>query len=202
MNKKALIVVDLQNDFMPGGSLGVALGHETVAAANKLMESGLYDVIVATQDWHPANHSSFKLNDPVNGIWPAHCIQNTNGAKFHNELVTDKINRVFQKGTNPKVDSYSGIQDNDKESKTGLADYLKDAGIEEVHVMGLATDYCVKATALDAISEGFNTVLLAYASRAVNIAPDDEKKAIAEVLVAGGKVQFGNTSKNLDISID
>jgi len=188
MSKIALIIVDLQNDFMPGGSLGVNQGTETVTAANKLIASGAYDLIVATQDWHPANHSSFKANDPQNGIWPVHCVQGTKGAELHKDLDTTKIAKVFQKGVNTEVDSYSGIQDNDKKSSTGLAEYLKANGIDEVHVMGLATDYCVKATALDAISQGFQTTLLSFASRAVNIDPNDEKKALAEVVAAGGTV--------------
>ena len=207
--KSALILVDLQNDFMPGGALAVAKGDELVAIANVLMENKgteKFDIIVATQDWHPAEHKSFAANHlgakvydliDLNGIpqvlWPVHCVQNTFGAELHKDLNVDKITKIFYKGTNPEVDSYSGFQDNDKKSQTGLAKYLKENNVGTVFVMGLATDYCVKATALDALENGFETILLAHASKAVNINPTDEATAINDVLEAGGFI--ANTTK-------
>lgn len=181
--KTALIVVDIQNDFTPGGSLGVSDGDQTALVANKLAASGTYDLIVATQDWHPANHSSFVSNNP-NGIWPDHCVQGTVGAEMHPSLDV-AFDKIFPKGTNPEVDSYSGFFDNDKKSDTGLDKFLRDNNIEAVDIVGLATDYCVKATALDAASLGFKTTVIREGCKAVNIAPDDEEKAYSELEVAG-----------------
>lgn len=204
--KRALVLVDIQNDFIPGGSLAVPQGDEVVAIANRLMnetgrEKPRYDLVVATQDWHPANHGSFASNHPgknpfemgeLGGLpqvmWPDHCVQGTVGAEFHPDLDQSGILAVFQKGTNPEVDSYSGLLDNDKKSSTGLAEFLKEQGVTDVDVCGLATDYCVKATAIDAIAAGFKTRLLAFASRGVNMNPTDSEAACAEVQAAGGEV--------------
>ena len=196
---KALIIVDVQNDFNPGGALAVKEGDQVVPLINQLQEK--FDFIVATQDWHPAEHGSFAANHPprkvgefidLNGVqqilWPVHCVQGTKGAEFHPDLNTEKWKAVFQKGTNPKVDSYSGFFDNNRLGNTGLGAYLKDNGVEEVFVCGLATDYCVKFTVLDAISEGFKTNLIADATRAVNIQENDDLKAIDDMSQAGAKV--------------
>lgn len=196
---KALIIVDVQNDFIPGGALAVKDGDQVVPIINQLQEK--FDFIVATQDWHPADHGSFAANHSnknigefidLNGIqqilWPVHCVQGTKGAEFHPDLKTEKWKAVFKKGTNPKVDSYSGFFDNHRIGDTGLSGFLKENGIEEVFVCGLATDYCVKFTVLDAISEGFKTTLIADAARAVNIQDNDDLKAIKEMSASGAKV--------------
>lgn len=196
---KALIIVDVQNDFIPGGALAVKEGDQVVPIINELQQK--FDFIVATQDWHPAEHGSFAANHSnknigefieLNGVqqilWPVHCVQETIGAEFHPDLKTEKWKAVFKKGTNPKVDSYSGFFDNNRMGDTGLSSFLKENGIEEVFVCGLATDYCVKFTVLDAISEGFKTTLIADATRAVNIQENDDLKAIKEMSASGAKV--------------
>jgi nicotinamidase/pyrazinamidase len=196
---KALIIVDVQNDFIPGGALAVKEGDQVVPIINELQQK--FDFIVATQDWHPADHGSFAANHSnknigefidLNGVqqilWPVHCVQETKGVEFHPDLKTEKWKAVFKKGTNPKVDSYSGFFDNNRMGDTGLSAFLNENGIEEVFVCGLATDYCVKFTVLDAISEGFKTTLIADATRAVNIQENDGLKAIKEMSASGAKV--------------
>ena len=196
---KALLIIDVQNDFIPGGTLAVKEGDQVVPIINELQQK--FDFIVGTQDWHPLNHGSFAANHPkkkvgefidLNGVqqilWPVHCVQGTKGAQFHPDLKTDKWKAVFQKGTNPMVDSYSGFFDNNRMGDTGLSTYLKENGVREVYVCGLATDYCVKFTVLDAISEGFKTTLIADATRAVNIQDHDGLNAVKEMSEAGAKV--------------
>jgi nicotinamidase/pyrazinamidase len=203
---KALIIVDVQNDFISGGALAVRDGDQIVPIINNLQEK--FDFIVATQDWHPADHGSFASNHSgknvgefidLNGVnqilWPVHCVQNTDGAKFHPELNTEKWKAIFQKGTNPMVDSYSGFFDNNRQGDTGLSVYLKENGVDEVFICGLATDYCVKFTALDALTEGFKTNLIADATMAVNIREDDYSQALQEVSSAGAKILLSNELK-------
>ena len=195
---KALILVDLQNDFCPGGALAVSEGDEVIPVANSLQPK--FELVVATQDWHPADHGSFATNHEgtkpgdvidLDGLeqvlWPTHCVQGTPGAELHPELDRDRIARVFQKGTDPAVDSYSGFFDNGLRRATGLGDYLKEKGVAEVHVCGLATDYCVKFTALDAVRLGFKTFLIEDACRGVDLKPGDVGKAVAEMRGAGVK---------------
>jgi nicotinamidase/pyrazinamidase len=199
MTDQALILVDMQNDFLPGGTLAVPGGDEVISIANRLMED--FEIVVATQDWHPADHGSFAANHPgrslyetidLNGLpqtlWPVHCVQNTVGAEFAPGLKTGRITRVFQKGTHPEIDSYSGFFDNGHRSDTGLADWLRGQGIRRLTICGLATDYCVKFTALDAISEGFEVTLDLTASRGVNLQPDDVANAIREMKSKGVKM--------------
>jgi nicotinamidase/pyrazinamidase len=199
--RRALIIVDVQNDFCPGGALAVKDGDQVVSVINCLQDFGNFDLIVATQDFHPKNHKSFASNNPgkkvgelstLNGspqvMWPNHCVQGTTGAEMHLALNMQKVAKVFKKGTNPEVDSYSGFFDNDKKSSTGLSEYLKNFGINEVFVVGLALDYCVKATALDALKEGFKTKVYLPATRSVNLSADDGAKAIVELEKAGIKV--------------
>jgi nicotinamidase/pyrazinamidase len=195
---RALILVDIQNDFMPTGALPVPNGHEVVPVANKLMPR--FDLVVATQDWHPETHGSFAkhhgkqpgevidLNGLQQVLWPHHCVQDTKGAEFVKELDASKIDAVFQKGTDPGIDSYSGFHDNGHRKATGLGDYLKKKGVDEVYVLGVATDYCVRFTALDAVREGFKTTLVEDGSRGVNLQPGDSAKAIEEMRAAGVKV--------------
>ncbi len=197
---EALILVDVQNDFLPAGALAVPTGDEVVPVLNRLQE--VFSLIVATKDWHPADHGSFAAQYPDREIgqvielgglqqvlWPTHCVQWTAGADFAPGLKTDKLARVFTKGDDPGVDSYSGFFDNaaDRASAraTGLDAFLHRRSVERVYVGGLATDYCVKLTALDAVALGFQTVLVQDACRAVNLRPGDGQRAIAEMARAG-----------------
>ena len=189
---RALILVDLQYDFMPGGALAVARGNETVAIANRLMPH--FSTVVATQDWHPQNHASFAINNPgttvgqvVNGqvMWPAHCVQDMPGAELHKDLDRARITEVFRKGTDPAIDSYSGFFDNNHAKATGLGEWLRSRWIEQVYVLGLATDYCVKFTSLDARGLGFDVKLIEDGCRAVELQPGDGERAIAQIRGAG-----------------
>lgn len=179
----ALILVDVQNDFCPGGSLAAAKGDEVVAPLNRLSaEFAARNLpVIATRDWHPRNHVSFQENG---GPWPAHCIQDTKGAEFHPRLVLPPRADVVTKGDDPKRDAYSGFQ---AESETGrmMADLLRVRGAERLFIGGLATDYCVKATVLDARKNGFPTVVLRDAIRAVDAEPGDGDRAITEMTKAG-----------------
>lgn len=165
--KKALLVVDIQNDFCDGGALAIPFANNIIKPINQIMQLGNYDLVIATQDWHPKNHSSFKINS-TSGIWPIHCVQHTHGADFHAGLDLSKIDRVIRKGENPEVDSYSGFYDNDRISKTELEDFLNANHIINIDIAGLALDYCVKYTAEDAISLGFNTTVLVDCCKAVD----------------------------------
>lgn len=201
----ALLLVDLQNDFCPGGALAVPEGDLVVPIANRLIDA--FDLVVATQDWHPAEHGSFAANHPgerpgdvieLDGLeqvlWPVHCVQNTPGAEFHPELNLDRVTHVFQKGTDPKVDSYSGFFDNGR-AATGLGDYLREQGVRRVYVCGLATDYCVAFTALDAAELGFETYLVEDACRGVNLKPGDVDRAVSDMQSRG--IQVTTTSEIL-----
>jgi len=193
---KCLILVDIQNDFLPGGALAVPEGDKIIPLVNQLQAA--FPLVVATQDWHPPNHGSFAASHPgkkefdaidLNGLpqtlWPVHCVQITDGAKLAPGLQRDRIARVFPKGTDIGIDSYSGLFDNGHRKSTGLGEWLKSQGVTEVFVCGLATDYCVKFTALDAAHMGFKTHFIADASRGVNLQPDDVTKAIEEMKRAG-----------------
>ena len=173
---RALVLVDLQYDFMPGGALAVPHGDETVPVAQRLMPE--FELVVATQDWHPRDHKSFAVNNPgaklgevreLDGLpqvmWPEHCVQGTRGAELHDDL--DGITQVFQKGTNPELDSYSGFFDNGHTKATGLEGWLREHGVTALTVLGLATDYCVKFTVLDALQLGFAVTVITEGCRAV-----------------------------------
>jgi nicotinamidase/pyrazinamidase len=194
-----LILVDVQNDFCPGGALAVQGGDAIVPVINSILPR--FDAVVATQDFHPANHLSFAANHPgaqvgeviqLNGLpqilWPVHCVQGTVGADFHPALDISGLDGVFQKGTDPGVDSYSGFFDNGRLHATGLGAFLNTRGIGQVFICGLATDYCVKWTALDALSLGFETYVIRDATRGVNLSPLDSENALLEVVAAGGKI--------------
>ncbi len=200
---KALIVVDVQYDFLPGGALEVPEGDKILPVVNELMEK--FDWVVATKDWHPADHGSFAANHhgkkpgdviELDGLeqilWPVHCVQNTKGAAFSESLNTGHFKKVFVKGTDPGIDSYSGFYDNGHRKSTGLSDYLKDHGVDQVYIAGLAADYCVKYTALDAVREGFETFLFKAGTRAVNMEPGDFEKAITEMEEKGVQVISGD----------
>ncbi len=196
---RALIIADIQNDFLPGGALAVPEGDAVVPVANKLQAA--FPLIVAAQDWHPRNHGSFAANHPgkkpydqidLNGLpqtlWPVHCVQNTPGAAFSKRLKQDRVARIFQKGTDPGIDSYSGLFDNGHRKSTGMGEWLKQQGASEVFVCGLATDYCVKFTALDAVQLGFRTFVIEDASRGINLRPHDVSDAIEEIKRAGVEI--------------
>lgn len=193
---KALILVDIQYDFIPGGALAVADGDKVVSVANEWMPK--FEHVIATQDWHPAGHQSFAsehagknpgdmidLHGLPQILWPDHCVQGSHGAEFVEELEFPPNLEVFQKGTNPEIDSYSGFWDNGRRANTGLGDYLKKLGVTQLWVMGLATDYCVKFTVLDAVSEGFETFVIRDGCRGVNLSAGDDEKAFEEMERAG-----------------
>jgi len=193
---KALILVDLQNDFLPGGALAVPQGDEVIPVANRVQRA--FRLIVSTQDWHPAGHGSFAARHPgrkpgevvqLGGLpqvlWPTHCVQDSVGAAFAPALDATRITRVFPKGTDPAIDSYSGFFDNGHQKATGLGDYLRAQGVKDVYLLGLATDYCVKATALDARKLGFPTHLILDGCRAVDLHIGDGEHAVEEMRLAG-----------------
>jgi nicotinamidase/pyrazinamidase len=191
-----LILVDIQNDFIPGGSLPVPLGNEIIKLVNGLQDS--FDLVVATQDWHPNNHKSFATQHPgkkqfetisLHGLdqvlWPDHCVQGTNGAEFHSNLSLHKVEAIFRKGMNPEIDSYSGFYDNGYKKATGLAGYLRDRGVKKVYVCGLAADYCVAYTAKDALKENFETYVIEDATRAIDAIGYSRIKD--EIITSGGQ---------------
>lgn len=196
----ALILVDLQNDFLPGGSLAVQGGDEVIPVANRLMDR--FDIIAATQDWHPADHASFAANHPGRAVfetidlhglpqtlWPTHCVQDTDGAAFSPGLAISRITKVFPKGTRSGIDSYSGFLDNDRRHSTGLAEWLRGQGATHLTICGLATDYCVKFTVLDALAENFHVTLHLPACRGVNLNPGDVDASVEEMRKAGAVIE-------------
>ena len=174
MNPSCLIVVDVQNDFCPGGALAVPEGDAVVDVINRIAPR--FSIVLATQDFHPPGHSSFAEQG---GPWPVHCVQGTPGAEFHAALDTSAFDEVIQKGTDPATDGYSGF------AGTDLADRLWSRGTTRLFVAGLATDYCVRATVLEAIENGFDAVVVTDAVRAVNVQPDDGARALDEMAAAG-----------------
>lgn len=194
---EALIVIDIQNDFCPGGALAVAGGDEIVAGVNALMEE--FPLVVLTQDWHPANHSSFAVNHPgakpfsvtempygMQVLWPAHCVQDTMGAAFHPKLDTERAQLVVRKGFRAEVDSYSAFFENDHETPTGLEEALRARGVSKVTLVGLATDYCVNYTALDAARLGFSVAVRQDLCRAIDL--DGSLEDAREAMLAAGVV--------------
>jgi nicotinamidase/pyrazinamidase len=193
---RALILVDIQNDFMPGGPLGVPGGREIIPLAQALIP--IFDLVVATQDWHPADHGSFATHHPDHSpgdvielhglaqvLWPVHCVQQTDGAQLVEGLDPESLDAIFVKGTDSRIDSYSGFFDNGRRKSTGLEEWLKIRSVQSVTVLGVATDYCIKSTALDAVSCGFQTILVEDAVRAVDLAPGDGRRAVEEMRAAG-----------------
>jgi len=176
---RALIVIDFQNDFTPGGALAVPQGDEIAARINELAESGHFDLVLATRDWHPSDHGSFKEQG---GPWPVHCVQETAGAELHAALDRSRIDVIVDKGQDPKTEGYSGFEG------TELAKLLRGRGVDEVTVVGLATDYCVKNTALDALREGLRVTVDSSAVRGVNVEPGDDERALDELRAAGASV--------------
>ena len=193
---KALIIVDLQNDFLPGGALPVPHSDEVIQLANETQS--YFDVVLATQDWHPPNHGSFAANHKgkkpgdriiLDGIeqilWPVHCVQNTRGAEFAPSFDTSRIAHVFHKGTERNIDSYSTFFDNAHRRHTGLAHYLEKRSINDIYLLGLALDYCIKYSALDARQLGLNTHVIVDGCRGINLEPGDIDRALDEMKRAG-----------------
>ncbi len=193
---RALILVDIQNDFLPGGALEVPGGDKIIPLINHLQP--FFQLVVATQDWHPADHGSFAANHPgttvgdlvdLNGLtqvlWPVHCVQGSEGAALSIDLDASRIRKIFVKGTDSGIDSYSGFFDNGHRKATGLENYLRDQQVDEVFVVGLAADYCVKFTALDSRASGFKTYVVTDATRGVNLSTNDTKEAFSQLEAAG-----------------
>lgn len=194
---EALLLIDVQNDFLGGGSLAVVGGDEVIPVINKLQEH--FQLVIATQDWHPISHKSFVSNHPgksvydvieVRGksqiLWPDHCVQASDGASLSGKLSQHRIEAVFRKGTNPEIDSYSAFYDNERLKSTGLADFLRGRGVKRLYIAGLAGDFCVYYSAKDAISEGFVTYIIEDAVRSVY--PEKFPAVVADVLKQGGFV--------------
>lgn len=208
---KALILIDIQNDFLPGGALAVPRGDEVIAVANRVQRA--FDLVVATQDWHPANHGSFAAAHPgrkpgemgtLGGLpqvlWPTHCVQGSPGAALAAALDTTRLAHTFVKGTDPEIDSYSGFFDNGHRRATELAAWLRARGVTKVYLAGLATDYCVKFTALDARQLGFETYLIADGCRGVELRPGDVAAAYAEMRAAGVHVIHSDELFTADVA--
>lgn len=192
----ALIIIDVQNDFAPGGSLAVPKGDEVVPVLNRIIPR--FSHVFTTQDWHPGEHMSFASNHPnrepgdvlqLEGteqiLWPVHCVQHSEGANFIPGLKIDSVQRNFRKGMDPEVDSYSGFFDNDHRTSSGLHDHLQEIGVDTLYIAGLALDVCVLFTALDSRQLGYETYLIQDASRAVNLKPGDGEAALQQMKEAG-----------------
>lgn len=199
----AFIVVDIQNDFLPGGALAVVNGEQIIPCVNRLLaeRARLFSYVVATQDWHPADHQSFashhrgvavgqlhELHGLSQVMWPDHCVQETFGARFADALNARAFDAVVRKGSHPRVDSYSGFFDNDRRGDTGLHALLSERGISGLVVAGLATDYCVKFTVLDALSLGYAVTVVLDGVKGVNLRPNDSEQALEDMMRAGAKL--------------
>jgi nicotinamidase/pyrazinamidase len=198
----ALALIDIQNDFLPGGALGVPRGNEILPVVDLLVPH--FPLVLATQDWHPPEHGSFAANHPgrrpgeiidLEGLpqilWPVHCVQGSPGARLVEALDASRIERVFRKGSDPAVDSYSGFHDNGRRHATGLRAFLQERGVRVLHLAGLATDYCVRYTALDARELGFETVLHVDACRGVELVAGDVARALDALQAAGVRLVTG-----------
>lgn len=196
---RALVLTDLQYDFMPGGALAVAHGDEVVPVAQALMKK--FDTVIATQDWHPRDHASFAVNNPGTKIgdvidlgglrqemWPAHCVQGSRGAELHDAIDKRRITAVFRKGLDRTIDSYSAFFDNGHLKATGLADWLRAKKLDRLWFVGLATDFCVKFSVLDALRLGFDVTVVEDGCRAVELHPGDGERALAAMRAAGAKI--------------
>jgi nicotinamidase/pyrazinamidase len=199
---KALLLIDIQNDFLPGGRLAVPEGDAIIQLVNDLQPQ--FELVVATQDWHPAGHQSFAsshagrtqfeqidLHGLPQVLWPDHCTQASDGAALASALHTERIEAIFRKGMNPEIDSYSAFFDNGHRKSTGLADYLRGRGVTEVYLAGLAADYCVYFSAKDALAEGFAATIIEDATRAISA--EGWEKAKADLAQHGGQLVPSST---------
>jgi nicotinamidase/pyrazinamidase len=176
---RALLIIDFQNDFVPGGALPVPEGDRIAPRVRELLDSGDFDLVVATRDWHPPDHGSFEAQG---GPWPPHCVQGSEGAELHPSLDRSKVDVVIDAGYEPGLEGYSGFEE------TELERVLREHEVESVTVVGLATDYCVRATALDALRLGFDVTVDREGVRGIDVSPGDSDRALAEVEAAGGTV--------------
>jgi nicotinamidase/pyrazinamidase len=196
---KALLIVDMQNDFMPGGPLAVPHGDELVPIINALIPK--FPLVISTQDWHPADHVSFVSNHPGKKVgdiirvgeidqilWPVHCVQNTHGAELISSLDKTKFSTFFYKGTDKNIDSYSAFFDNAHLKSTGLANDLKRRGVDEIYIAGVATDYCVLYSAMDGIDLGFTVSVIADGCRPINLKSQDEQEAFERMRAKGARI--------------
>jgi len=196
---RVLLLVDLQNDFFPGGPLGVPGAEAVFPLANTIQDH--FDLIIASKDWHPQNHTSFASNHPGHAVfelidlkglpqvlWPDHCVQNTPGSEFHPKLETDKIHKIIYKGTDPNIDSYSAFFDNAHQKSTGLETYLKENNVQTLAIMGLATDYCVLYSVLDALQLGFKVTVIKDGCFGIDKNPGDVEQALSEMKSAGALI--------------
>ena len=187
----ALLIVDIQNDFIPGGALPVPQGDAIIPLVNSLQQT--FDRIIATQDWHPVEHKSFasshtgkkpfdiiELHGQEQVLWPDHCVQGSTGAAFHPSLNMNKVEAIFRKGMDSEIDSYSGFYDNGHKKSTGLAGYLREHKVQRIFICGLAADYCVFYTAKDALQENFETYIIEDATRAIRQADFENCKRIIQ----------------------
>jgi nicotinamidase/pyrazinamidase len=177
---EALLIIDFQNDFTPGGALAVAEGDTIAPRINELAADPRFDLVVATRDWHPANHGSFAEQG---GPWPVHCVQDTEGAELDSALEAERVDVIVDAGREPDAEGYSGFE------RTNLGELLRERSIDRVTVVGLATDYCVKHTALDALREGFEVEVDSSAVRGVEVQPGDSERALEEMRAAGADVR-------------
>lgn len=197
---QALILVDIQQDFLPGGALAVPEGDRIIPVVNEMQAD--YPLVIATQDWHPVNHMSFAVNHPgrkpfdviewkgmSQTLWPVHCVQNSPGAEFSPLLQTDRVEAIFRKGTDPDIDSYSGFFDNGHLKSTGLAGYLREKGVDEVVIAGLAGDICVFYTAMDALEHGFKATIIRRAVQPLH--EKDFQERMQQFQAKGGKLISG-----------
>ena len=203
MNASALLLIDLQNDFCPGGALAVSEGDRVIAVANRYAAEFYQrgQAVIATLDWHPAGHGSFASSSGqpqgtvgnLDGLeqvwWPDHCVQHSHGAELHPALEQQYVTKRVYKGQQPNVDSYSAFFDNGRRSETELHSWLQSCGINELTVMGLATDYCVKYSVLDALALGYRVEVVSAGCRSVNLSPDDGDKALAEMAAQGATIR-------------
>ncbi|MEQ9723357.1 bifunctional nicotinamidase/pyrazinamidase [Yersinia alsatica] len=199
----ALLLIDLQNDFCPGGALAVGEGDRVIAVANEAINACLAQKIpvIASQDWHPAEHRSFAINSnaepgtvgELEGLtqvwWPVHCVQDKPGAALHPLLNQAAITAIFRKGQDPDIDSYSAFFDNGRRAKTPLDEWLQQHGIKSLFIMGLATDYCVKYTVLDALALGYKATVISDGCRGVNLQLQDSQQAFDAMRDAGASIQ-------------
>lgn len=194
---KALIIVDVQVDFTTGGRLAVKNGEDIIPLVNRLQDK--FELVVATQDWHPHNHKSFAsqhtgknvfdqidLNGLPQTLWPDHCVQSTKGAEFHPSLRLERIEAIFRKGMDPEIDSYSGFYDNGHRKATGMSGFMRERGVSKVYVVGLAGDYCVYFTAKDALKEGFRTCIIKDATRPID--EENFTQAMKDIAYRSGEV--------------
>lgn len=200
---KALLVIDVQYDFLEGGSLEVKDSNKIIPIINKLTKSKEFDLVIFTKDWHPSNHKSFasqhsgknmfdliELNGIPQVLWPNHCVQNTHGAEFHHNLNLNIPNLyIFKKGMNIEVDSYSAFYENDHKTSTGLTDFLKEQGVTDIYITGIATDYCVKYTAIDGCKDGFKTTVIIDATQGI---ADDLRPHYKEMVDYGINLKFSS----------